>query len=193
VPAAPLYAALRAHRGFSGSELNVEGAVFDGAFFWFVQRGNGAPRDGHEPVNALAAVPRDDVLALLSGETRTPRIERVVRYSLGGIDGVPLTFTDATVAPGGAFAFLATAEASPDAVRDGPVAGTAIGVIDGERTRWTLLTGADGSAFREKAEGLVLVPRAPGAGQRALIVLDADDPVRASELCEIELDGDWGL
>ena len=84
--------------------------------------------------------------------------------------------------------FAAAAEDSPDAVRDGRVAGSAIGVIAEDGTaRCALLVGEDGQLFPGKIEGLA-------AGQSAGLlyaVADEDDPGRASELCIIALEGEW--
>ena len=86
-----------------------------------------------------------------------------------------------------ALSFL-TAEASPNAVDDGPVAGSAIGVIgaDGE-ARWTELDYATGGRFDGKVEG-VARGRRPGT---LYVIVDRDDPHRPSELCEVELAGSW--
>jgi hypothetical protein len=107
----------------------------------------------------------------------------VAQYDLGAIDGVPLTFTDATLWRDGLL-YTAAAEASPDAVRDGVVAGSAIGVIDDAgRTRWTPLRDVDGGPFGAKVEGV-----APGDDVDALwVVIDVDDPTVPSELCAVRL------
>lgn len=190
VAAAPaLYAALRECRDFSGSELNVEGVVITGDRVRFFQRGNGSRDGALPPVSATGEVTWEDLLATLDGEPRrTVRVEGVRVYDLGDIDGTALTFTDGAPGPGGSTLYLATAEASPDAVRDGPVAGTVVGVIDGDRVRSTLLTDTSGAPFLEKAEGLALSRTSP---HRAFVVLDADDPARPADLCEVELSGPW--
>ena len=50
--ATALYDVLAADRAFSGSELNLEGAVVDGPSLRLFQRGNGATIDGREPIDA---------------------------------------------------------------------------------------------------------------------------------------------
>ena len=82
----------------------------------------------------------------------------------------------------------AAAEASPDAYRDGPVAGAAVGFIDGREARWTRLRDRTGRTLADKAEGLALDRRDP---RRAWIVLDLDRPDAPSELVELELSGAW--
>ena len=191
--ASALYAVFRSQRDFSGSELNIEGAALvrvDGReVVRFFQRGNGAPLADTTPVDATADLDWDDLLRYLAEPAATgPRIERVVAYDLGSIDGVRLTFTDAC-AEGDRVFFLAAAEDSPDAVGDGPVAGAVLGVIDADGgARYAPIRHADGSPFREKAEGLTSMPGAP---DRFLAVLDLDDPDAPTELCEIAIAGPY--
>jgi hypothetical protein len=183
------YAALRAAADFAGSELNIEGAVLlDGGRLRLFQRGNGAARGGLRPVNATADIAWAALLAYLQNpETPTPfRLENICQYNLGALDGVPLTFTDAAAA-GKAILFSAAAEASPDAIQDGPVAGSVLGIIDSDGTaRWTLLLDADGRPFAGKVEGV-----ARSAGGAIYVIVDKDDPALASELCRVELVGSW--
>jgi hypothetical protein len=115
----------------------------------------------------------------------------VVQYRLGEIASVRLTFTDAAVDPAsGRLHYLACAERSPDAVRDGEVLGSVLGVfdeLDGDGPlRYALLCDERGEALAVKAEGLAFGPR--GAVH---VVIDADDPARPSELCRIERAGPW--
>ena len=49
-------------------------------------------------------------------------------------------------------------------------------------------TGLAGQALREKVEG---VARSHTHADRVYVVIDADDPARASELCEVQLAGAW--
>ena len=81
----------------------------------------------------------------LHGRGPPPPIRNVVRYDLGRVGDVRLTFTDAidigaTDTGEGRALFLATAEDSPDAVRDGAVLGTVIGLLEPrEPLRWAPL------------------------------------------------------
>ncbi len=186
-----LYAALRACTAFSGSELNVEGAVRIGNAVRFFQRGNGAPRGGLAPVDATVDVEWPEILAGLEGRKVVPRLGRVVRFDLGAVSGIRLTFTDAAVRDASRVVYLAAAEASPDAVSDGAVCGAAVGVIrdegDALDARYAPLVDERGAPARDKAEGILL----DALSNRAFVVLDADDPSRASELCVVELSGPW--
>lgn len=180
VAANGLYAALRAEKGFSGCELNVEGATVHAGDLVLFNRGNGSPKDlACDASVRLAAAP---FLSWLRGKGKLPPLRDVTRYELGTIDGVRLTFTDAAVR-GGSLAYLAAAEESPDAIEDGPVAGTALGWITGDEVRYCVIE-ERGEPFREKAEGLALDPRDESL---AWIVLDKDEPDAPAELCRLEL------
>lgn len=189
--AAPrFYRSLRSVPAFSGSELNLEGATQVGDHLRLFSRGNGAPDEEMLPLNAACSVEVGQLLLYLRDPDgrEPPEPTDVARYDLGALDGVPLGFTDA-MAWHGSLLYSASAEASPDAVRDGPVSGSAIGVIgtDGS-TRWTAITDGSGAVLAVKAEGLVADP---AAKSRLFVVLDADDPAAPSELCSVELEGPW--
>jgi hypothetical protein len=186
VPAGELYDSLRKEEAFSGSELNIEGSVVIGDRVKWFQRGNGARRDGREPVDATCEMQLGLLRRYLDEpeSNHPPPISRVVQYDLGSVDGVRLTFTDATVI-NERILFLAVAEDSPDAVQDGPVAGVAIGVMEPDHSaRWTLLRDGSGKPFLGKAEGIV-VP--PGNPRCAYVVVDPDDPDVPADLCVLEL------
>lgn len=193
VDARALYAALRAEAAFAGSELNLEGAAAQGQDVVLFQRGNGAPRGDLLPVDASGRLDRAGLLAYLAdpGRASPPPLREVRPWRLGAIDGVRLTFTDATTGPDGRLWFLAAAEGSPDTYRDGPVAGVVLGVIEVARgvtwARWSRLA-HEGQPWSAKAEGLALDPRDPS---RVWLVVDRDDPAAAAELCAVRLAGPW--
>lgn len=183
------YARLRDAAEFSGSELNLEGAVWRGGRILLLNRGNGAPVDGREPVDATCEVDWAALLAYLDGPggQPAPAPRSIRQYDLGTVDGWRLSFTDAA-AFGDALVYTASAEASPNAVDDGPVAGSALGIIGADgAARWTELLATDGGRFDGKVEGVARGPR-PGT---VYVIIDRDDPGRPSELCEVELSGDW--
>ena len=195
VHARALYAALRAERSFSGSELNVEGAALLPSLgvLRLFQRGNGAAMGEHTPVDASCDVAVDALLRYLDAPDTTPApvLRDVVRWELGAVGGTRLTFTDAAADAERVF-FLAAAEASPNAYDDGPVAGVVLGVTDGlaaaTHARLAHLTDPSGARFLSKAEGLALDP---DDRSRAFVVLDLDDPACPSELCTLRLEGPW--
>ncbi len=185
--ASALYAALRAQPRFAGSELNIEGAVRLGERVLLLQRGNGAASGNLEPVDATCWLDAAALAAYLAGGA-VPALEEITTYELGAIDGVRLTFTDATRA-GARVVFLAGAEDSPDAIEDGDVAGVALGVLPeqvGADARWGLLRQLDGSPYRGKAEGIAPHRRGVDDG-RFWAVVDRDDPDHPAELLLIEL------
>ncbi|HEY0997698.1 MAG TPA: hypothetical protein VGD77_17035 [Gemmatimonadaceae bacterium] len=204
VPASAWYARLRALVAFAGSELNVEAAVYlgsaKGGDLRLFNRGNGAPRRGLTPVDATCDVSWPSLAAYLAspGTAPPPEPREIVHYDLGDIAGLALTFTDATPGPGSAgdarhrIVYTAAAEASPDATRDGPVAGCAVGVIDeqpeGISARWAPLEGDEGVLFGGKVEGIAMHRADRG---RAYVVVDRDAPGEPAELCEVVLEGPW--
>ncbi|HSU16934.1 DUF6929 family protein [Longimicrobium sp.] len=184
--ASALYGRLRAETAFAGSELNVEGVALAGGVLRLFNRGNGAPHGDLRPVNATCEIGAAALLAFLRDPALPPPEPRnVTQYELGEIGGFPLTFTDAA-AFGDAILFTAAAEDSPDATRDGPVAGSAIGIIRGGEARLCVVRNADGSRYAGKIEGIL--PHAPG---RLWAVIDRDEPGTPSELSEVVLEGDW--
>ena len=188
VDASAFYRRLRDARAFAGTELNVEGAVALCRTLRLFQRGNGAPRDGLEPVNAT--VDLDAFLAWLDGgaEREPPALGTIRRYDLGSVSGVTYGFTDAAALGDGRALFLAGAEDSPDAVLDGAILGARIGVLDSDSARFTDLVGADGRPAIVKAEGIL--PRRDRADV-VHVVLDPDDPDRPAVLCDVVLTGPW--
>jgi hypothetical protein len=189
--ASAFYAALRAATDFAGSELNIEGAILlDADTLRLFQRGNGAPHDHLLPVNATADLSWSNLLAYLHKPQPAPTfpLNNIRQYNLGTFDGIPLTFTDAAVAAE-AILFSAAAEASPDAIQDGPVAGSVLGVIAADgAARWTPLLDDNGRPFAGKVEGI-----ARSADALLYVIIDKDDPATPSELCRVELIGSWPL
>jgi hypothetical protein len=113
----------------------------------------------------------------------------VTWFGLGRLDDVPLHFTDAVAVSDTRTMFLAVAERTTDAVTDGPVTGTVIGVIDdglGTTTaRWTRILDMDGGPVQCKFEGLVV-----DADRRAgWLLSDSDAPTQPANLCRVALAG----
>jgi hypothetical protein len=186
--ASGFYARLREAAEFAGSELNVEGAAWRGGRIVLLNRGNGAPGDDRGPVDALCEVDWPALRAHLGDAAAhpPPSPESIVTYDLGTIDGCPLGFTDAA-AFGDALIYTATAEASPNALDDGPVTGSAVGIIGGGEARIAVFEDADGARFDGKVEGVARGMR-PGT---LYVVMDRDDPHCPSELCEVAWAGAW--
>jgi hypothetical protein len=185
---AAFYAALRSQHDFSGSELNVEGAIYLGDDrVRLFERGNGAPHDGLEPVDATGDLSWSALWAHLQDPTQPPpQLDNIMQYQLGTLDDQPLNFSDAE-AVGDVILYSASAEGSDGAGKDGAIGGSVLGVINPDGARWTRLTTEDSSNFKEKIEGLSI-----GLGNRyhAYFVVD-DDKDEPSSLFEVELSGPW--
>jgi len=155
-----------------GREPNLEGGVLWENQLRLFHRGAGAQNSAIVEVN----------LDVLSGAP--PRVLDVVSFDLGDIDGVPLHFTDATVIDE-RIVYVAVAEDTPNAIEDGPIAGAAMGFIDGRGAMWTTLMEPSGHPSRRKVEGVTVDP------ERRTIhaVTDPDDPDKPAELLTIHIDG----
>ena len=188
-----LYAALRNEKLFAGSDMNIEGALYLDGMIRLFGRGNGEAKDDLRPVDATCDLDWRALHAFIEQPDTQPLpvLTRVTQYELGEIGGVALGFTDAIPVGRTSVLYSAAAEASPDATRDGDVGGSALGVIPNDRTRparWTAILDEHDSLFAGKVEGLVLHPDDP---MRALVVVDVDDHMKPSELCEVVLSGPW--
>lgn len=182
VEATALYAQMRTERRFSGDELNVEGAARSGEDVIFFQRGNGAG----VAVDATSRVSAAALEAYLRGDGPCPALRDIVQWELGQAGGTRLTFTDGASTPRG-LAFLACAEDSPDATRDGPVRGVAVGRLDDRAgtAELAFVESETGAPLLDKCEGLVF------DDGRAWVVVDRDDPTTPSELLELALGDGW--
>lgn len=171
-----LYAALTRALG-TGARPNIEGAVADARRLELFHRGSGG---------APSAILELPATALLEPEPIAD-VAAIRWCVLGALDGVPLAFTDAAALPDGRVAFAAAAEDTVNAVADGPVAGSVLGVLDGARSqaRWTRLLDVDGTPYRQKAEGLVVDADARGGW----ILTDADDASSSAALGRVTLSG----
>jgi hypothetical protein len=179
VDAAPFYNRLREALG---SSINLEGVARLGNQLWLFHRGNTGTTDVGP---AILKVSLDGMRAWLDGRAALPLVDAIEGFDLGAIAGHRLGFTDA-VSHAGQVLYLATAEAATNAVDDGAVLGSQLGVISRDTVRAAPLVGFDGKPV--KAEGLALDPARPGRGW---VALDPDDPEKPATLLEIELVGPW--
>jgi hypothetical protein len=138
-----LYEQLRHHTAFADSELNIEGAIFRNGWVRLFNRGNGKPQAGCLPVNATCDLVWDELAAYLQAPDKqpVPHLQQICQYDLGTLEGLRLTFTDATVTQQNVI-FSATAEDSPDASSDGAVTGSVLGILDAD-ARWIELCTLD--------------------------------------------------
>lgn len=163
IDCAPLHAEL-AH---VFADLNLEGAAVIVDEFVLLQRGNQSAS-----ANAVIRYPLAALQTALAIGDALPaaRPEAIVYYDLGAIDGVPLSFTDATDLPTGELLFTAVAEATDNSYLDGACVGAAIGLIDNAGR----LRRIERLAVPYKLEGLHAWRE--GDAVRLLAVTDADDP-----------------
>jgi hypothetical protein len=179
VDASVLYRRIREE--LFGPPPNIEGAALVGDGLWLFHRGNTGPGD-HGP--AVVELARGDVERWLANAGPVPEVTGYARYDLGQVDGVGLGFTDA-VAVGERVFYLAAAERADNAIDDGPVIGSQLGVIEGVRVRAAQLA-IDGAPL--KAEGLAFDPDDP---TRAFVAIDPDDVDKPARLVHVELVGPW--
>ncbi len=138
-------------------------------------------------VNTIFRLDAARTLAALRAGTSVPAdvVLGQTSVELGSLDGERLGFTDARVLSDGRIAFVASAEGA-DAVGDGPIMGSVVGVLDANFAVQVLrpLTGP-----ARKVEGLEL-SRAldPAASATSFtLVTDPDDPAQAGEVLTIDL------
>lgn len=155
---APLYGLLSEHV----DELNVEGAATMGDRLWLLNRGTSAKGS-----NMVAELSLEQLMHSLQNDRclEAEELENVRWYDLGDIDGVRLTFSDATPIADQLVVFTASAEAD-----DGGIRGSVVGTL-----------GLDGSVERLRT----IDPRWKVEGVHAAIdtgvldftfVCDQDDP-----------------
>lgn len=180
--AADFYRSLRQNKAFTGGRLNIEGATaLDEERILILQRGNVSKSEG-DPVDATGEVSWPALKAHLEAPKSTPppEIQNVIRYELGQLNGVRLSFSDAECLGDGRILFSGSAE-NPE---DGSISGSVIGLIEATgETRWTEISCEDGSMFGSKIEGLSL---APGKPSLIRFVIDDDDENAPSEMFEAE-------
>jgi hypothetical protein len=206
-----LYAALEEHPTLATTTLNIEGAAYlpkglDGRdAVRLFHRANGKPRPGvAQPSSALPGertpcgtidVRLDALAAYLDRCRRDPNatlgteLSNPRRYDLDDVDGVPLTFTDATRMSDGRIVYVAAAERSEDAGQDGETLGVALGVIETDGSlRYTRVVERDGQETRRKADGLAVA-----GPQRVFLVAhpgsEPEDDERPSVLCALDVTG----
>jgi hypothetical protein len=114
----PVYSLLRQHV----AELNVEGAAAMGDRLWLLQRGNSELGS-----NLVAELSLDQVMRSLRKDLTIDahELEAVRSYELGEIDGVELTFSDATPIAEQLLVFTASAEGE-----DGAIQGSVVGTLN---------------------------------------------------------------
>jgi hypothetical protein len=154
--------------------LNVEGACVMGDRLWLLHRGNRGSM-----TNVVAELSLEHVMHSLTGD-RTIEVHELAAiraYDLGSLDGVEVTFSDATPLNERILAFTASAEAEPETTEsDRKIRGSVVGTIDLDGHVRRLRT----IDRRFKVEG---IHASIDTGvMDFLFVCDQDDPQTASPL-----------
>jgi hypothetical protein len=154
--------------------LNIEGACVMGERLWLLHRGNRGSM-----TNVVAELSLEHVMHSITGD-RTIEVHELAAiraYDLGSLDGVELTFSDATPLGDTILAFTASAEAQPETSdHDAPIRGSVVGTIDLEGHVQRLRT----IDRRYKVEG---IHASIDTGVMDFVfVCDQDDPETASPL-----------
>lgn len=156
---AALYAALR---DAVGGAINIEGVALVGDELWFFHRGNTSAHDA-------PAIVRVD---------RSWNVRAIDRVDLGSTSGSSIGFTDACSC-GDRIVFIAAAEASANAIDDGAVLASVIGVLDRGEIRTAPL-----DLGGKKPEGIAMRD-----ANHAWITVDPDDPDLPTTLHEVAVYG----
>jgi hypothetical protein len=173
---APLYARLSERI----PDLNIEGASVIGDRLWLLQRGGGED----QPAGLVAELSLSQVMDSLQHDRRLDAHELAAlrAYDLGELDGVPLTFSDATPLGDEMLVFTASAEGESGHIR-GSVVGTLSRSGDVDRLRTI--------DRRYKVEG-VHASIETGVVE-FLFVCDQDDADAASPLLSAAMPADGSL
>jgi hypothetical protein len=166
--------------------INIEGAMIVGDEWVLINRGIDQQTDNataHYPLALLDATINSTSSALNQLDFAPTRI---VRYSLGKLGHVPLSFTDGAALPDGSWLFTAVAEDTRSSYDDGQCKGSVIGKIN-QTGRLLWKRRVDGV---NKIEGIALCYQDEARQQplRACLVTDADDPSVASVLALVTID-----
>ncbi|GAB3740019.1 hypothetical protein GCM10027594_20100 [Hymenobacter agri] len=170
VDLSPLYALLSAQLP-AGVALNLEAAATSATELLLFQR-----TVGRADAALLFVLPLAATLAFLAGTTgaQAPAAHQLV-FELPMLDGSPAGFSGATFVDGLLFV-SASVENTADAVLDGAVLGSFIGVVDVVAGKATLarLAWADGRPYFGKVEGLAVRQQLAPGHFELLLVTDDD-------------------
>lgn len=169
--------------------LNIEGLAMDNSYAYFLQR----PFGGKPSV--LFRFDANDFKDFLLRGGPLPAVA-VYHFTLPALNGVPSGFSGAYTL-GDKLFFTASAEDTPDAIQDGRVMGSYIGVIYLRDLPYatnpysplavpaSLIQNVSGQPFTGKAESVVVVEVEKDKKYKAVVVTDDDEG--SSGLYEIEL------
>ena len=166
---APLYALLRPHLPV-GVVLNLEAAATTDAELLLLQR-----TVGRADAALLFRLPLAAALAFINDSASTAPAVQPLLFQLPFIDGHPAGFSGATFVDG-KLLVTASVEDTADAMLDGAVLGSYIGVLslEAQTAVFARLAWADGRPYQGKVEGLA-VRQSARPGQWELLLVTDDD------------------
>jgi hypothetical protein len=169
VDLAPLYALLHEHLPPSVSVLNLEAAAATDTELLLFQR-----TVGRSDAAGLFRLPLMPTLRFLVEPAAPAPTVVAAWFSLPEIDGCPAGFSGATLVDGQLFV-TASVENTPDAVLDGAVLGSFVGVVNQQALTVTFarLVWADGRIYQGKVEGIAV--RQLHVKQVELLLVTDDD------------------
>ncbi|RZL09768.1 MAG: hypothetical protein EOO62_13750 [Hymenobacter sp.] len=123
----------------------------------------------------LFALPLEALTHLFEPRWAAPGAVRMLAFELPVLEGYAAGFSGATFVDN-KLLVTASVEATADAVADGAVLGSFVGVVDlaAQTATFARLAWADGRAYLGKVEGLA-VRRTPTPGQHELLLVTDDD------------------
>lgn len=169
-------------------ELNLEGLAIDQTYTYLMQRALGSG------TNVLFRFDTDDFKSFLMNNGDIPAAA-VYHFALPKIDAFVAGFSGAYALNDRLF-FTASVESAPNAIEDGEVIGSIVGMIDLNALPYATnpanplkvptvqLMNEDGSVYKGKAESLIVKP-GEGSNYNAVVVFD--DDLGGSELVEVQL------
>ena len=178
-----LYEALRAQLP-TGVALNLEAAATTATELLLFQR-----TVGRADAALLFVLPLAETLAFLRGEGAVPAAHQLV-FELPLIDGCPAGFSGATFVDGQLFV-SASVENTADAVLDGEVLGSFVGVVNvaAHTATFARLAWADGRAYYGKVEGLAVRRQLPDGQLEIVLVTDDDGGGSTAVIARVRLGG----
>lgn len=171
-------------------ELNLEGLAIDDTYTYLMQRGLGAG------ANVLLRFETDDFKSFVMNNGDIP-VTAVYYFKLPDIENFTAGFSGAYALDDKLF-FTASVESAPNAIEDGEVLGSIVGMIDlnalpyasdpanALKVPYVQLKSPDGSVYIGKAESLVVQSGTEGDAYKVVVV--SDDDLGGSELLEVKLE-----
>jgi hypothetical protein len=173
-----LYDAIDAVIAPLSGPTNIEGLSISNDATTVLHRGAGA---GSGERCVIVRIPTEGVLrALYDGAAIDLASVKALPIDLGSIDDDPVTWTDGVDVYGVGIVFTGACERTSHVENDGICTGSVLGLLPRKGPlSWARILEPDGTPMRRKVEGLAI------AGQRAWLVVDADDPAAPSVLVEV--------